>query len=194
MLYARPSKVVGLKKFVLTKWINFMTIIVIIVNMGQSLTFKIELQFCPIYYLYMQNDIQILSNIYLLDVALQQMSFFFTNETIEVYKEVNKQLHAIHNRSSKRHLTQREGIEGKKSLRVRGKEKAANAKRGGGDGGDRRKSSSSNKQQQQHYNNVGGICQLLFPTLKKNLRFWLIEGRPVGVMCQIAANNQSRPS
>ncbi|KRY01772.1 hypothetical protein T4E_8205 [Trichinella pseudospiralis] len=31
---------------------------------------------------------------------------------------------------------------------------------------------------------------LLFPTLKKNLRFWLIEGRPVGVMCRIAANNR----
>ncbi|KRZ15813.1 hypothetical protein T11_16075 [Trichinella zimbabwensis] len=122
----------------------------------------------------------------------RKMTNYFFNLAIEVYKEVNKQLHAIHNRSSKRHLTQGEGIEGKKSLKVRGKEKAANAKRGGG-GGDRRKNSSS-KQQQQHYNNVGGICQLLFPTLKKNLRFWLIEGRPVGVMCQIAANNQSRPS
>ncbi|KRY91976.1 hypothetical protein T4D_10344 [Trichinella pseudospiralis] len=65
-------------------------------------------------------------------------------KTIEVYKVVNGQLHAIH----------------------------------------------KEKQQQQQYNNVGGICQLLFPTLKKNLRFWLIEGRPVGVMCRIAANNR----
>ncbi|KAL1237554.1 Bifunctional glutamine synthetase adenylyltransferase/adenylyl-removing enzyme [Trichinella spiralis] len=49
------------------------------------------------------------------------------------------------------------------------------------------------KQQQQQQQqaakeyNVGGICQLLFPTLEKNLRFWLIEGRPIGVMCRIAS-------
>ncbi|KRX80025.1 hypothetical protein T06_29 [Trichinella sp. T6] len=114
----------------------------------------------PDYHLYMQNNIPILSTcnennllliwyssvqiinicdaiISLLDVALQQMSFFFTNETVEIYIEKEKQ--------------------------------------------------QQQQQQAAKEYNVGGICQLLFPTLEKNLRFWLIEGRPIGVMCRIAS-------
>ncbi|KRY42132.1 hypothetical protein T01_507 [Trichinella spiralis] len=123
----------------------------------------------PDYYLYMQNDIQILSTfnenpllfiwyssvqiinicdaiISLLDVALQQMSFFSLMKLLRsTYRSTDSCMH---------------------------KEK---------------QQQQQQQQQAAKEYNVGGICQLLFPTLEKNLRFWLIEGRPIGVMCRIAS-------